>query len=178
MRISYRKLMPGDEASYRLLRLECLKNFPDKFGSGYEEEAKSSKLKFEEFIENQSGENFIFGAFAPDGNLIGIAGFRHGDRIKTRHRGEVVQMYVDPKFGGQAIGVNLLRELIGAAFNLKDMKSLELTVVAENSPAIKLYVKVGFKVFGIQKNYFKAGDKYWDQMFMQLLREDFYKNHF
>lgn len=178
MQISYRKLIPGDETAYRRLRLECLKNFPDKFGSGYEEEAKASKLKFEAFIENQSAVNFMFGAFAPDGNLIGIVGFIRGAREKTRHRGEVVQMYVDPKFGGQGIGSRLLRELINAAFKLKDMESLELTVVANNTSAVKLYEKLGFKVFGVQKNYFKAGDKYWNQMFMQLLREDFSANHF
>jgi ribosomal protein S18 acetylase RimI-like enzyme len=120
----------------------------------------------------------MFGAFAPDGNLIGIVGFIRGNREKTRHRGEVVQMYVDPKFGGQGIGSRLLRELINAAFKLKDMESLELTVVANNTSAVKLYEKLGFKVFGVQKNYFKAGDKYWNQMFMQLLREDFSANHF
>jgi RimJ/RimL family protein N-acetyltransferase len=178
MQISYRKLISGDETAYRRLRLECLKNFPEKFGSGYEEEAKVSKLKFEGFIENQSAVNFMYGAFAPDGNLIGIVGFARSDREKTRHRGEVVQMYVDPRFGGQGIGERLLRELIVAAFKLKDVESLELTVVADNTPAVKLYEKLGFKVFGVQKNYFKAGAKYWDQMFMQLFRADFYKNHF
>ncbi len=89
MQIYYRKLIPGDEtAAYRRLRLECLKNFPDKFGSGYEEEAKASRLKFEGIIENQSAVNFMFGAFASDGNLIGIVGFVRGDRQKQDTAGK------------------------------------------------------------------------------------------
>ena len=178
MQISYRKLIFGDEKSYRTLRLECLKNFPDRFGSLYEEEAKSPKLKFEIFIENQSTENFMFGAFTGEGKLIGIAGFSRGDRAKTKHRGEVVQMYVDPQFGRQGIGERLLCELIRAAFETNDIESLELSVVADNPSAIRLYEKLGFTVFCLRKNYFKDGDRYWNQMFMQLLRKDFYENRF
>jgi ribosomal protein S18 acetylase RimI-like enzyme len=178
MQISYRKLIPGDEKSYRILRLECLKNFPDQFGSRYDEEAKAPKLKFETFIENQSTDNFMFGAFADDRNLIGIAGFSRGDREKTKHRGEVVQMYVDPKFGRQGIGDTLLRELIRAAFGANDIESLELSVVADNPSAVRLYEKVGFKVYCLRKNYFKDGDRYWKQMFMELLWKDFYENRF
>lgn len=147
MRISYRKLKPGDEKSYRILRLECLKNFPDRFGSIYEEEAKLLKLKFETFIENRSTGNFMFGAFTDVGNLIGIAGFSRGDRAKTKHRGEVVQMYVDPKFGKKGIGETLLRELIEAVFETSYVESLELSVVADNPSAKRLYEKLGFKVF-------------------------------
>lgn len=155
MQISYRKLRPGDEANYRLRRLECLKNFPDKFGSSYEEAAKFPKLKFETFIENQSAGNLMFGAFKDDGNLIGIAGFSGGDRAKTKHRGEVAQMYVDPKFGGQGIGEALLRELIESAFEANDVESLELSVAADNSLAIRLYEKLGFTVFLSAKELFQ-----------------------
>lgn len=172
MEIVYRRLQPKDAESYRAARLECLKNFPDRFGSTFEEESRQPKLKFEKIIEEDETDNFMFGAFA-DGKLIGIAGFSRAERRKTAHRGEIVQMYVNPDFRGQAVGENLLQNVIEEAFALTGIESVELSVVADNAAAIKLYEKLGFKAYGWQKNYFKDGERYWDQQFMQLLKEDY-----
>jgi RimJ/RimL family protein N-acetyltransferase len=170
MQITYRKLRSGDESDYRRVRLEGLKKFPENFGTSYEDESKLSKLKFEEFIVNESADNFIFGAFADD-RLIGIVGFIRAARTKARHCGEVVSMYVTADFHGRKVGENILRELVKAAFELAGIESIELKVIGNNSAAIKLYEKIGFETFGIRKNGFKANDRYWDQQFMQLTRE-------
>lgn len=172
MQITYRKLKSTEAQVFRRIRLECLQNFPEKFGTIFEDEVVKPKLYFEEVIEQNSADLFFFGAFIDD-ELIGIAGFVRGNRTKTRHRGEIVSMYVNPDFHGNGVGENLLRELIKAAIDSEGLESIELTVVADNSSAANLYEKIGFETFGVQKNYFKFGDKYWDQKFMQITKERF-----
>lgn len=175
MQIVYRKLKCSDALEFRQIRLECLKTFPESFGTVYEDEVGKKKLYFEEMIEQESADIFFFGAFAED-KLIGEAGFVRGNRTKTRHRGEIVAMYVNPNFHGQKIGENLLRELLKAVFELENIEQVSLTVVADNRSAVRLYERVGFETFGVQKNYFKFGEKYWDQRFMQLAKERFSKD--
>jgi RimJ/RimL family protein N-acetyltransferase len=48
-------------------------------------------------------------------------------------------------------------------------------VIASNQTAIKLYEKLGFKSFGVQQKYFKVGDSYMDQQFMQVFKSDYSK---
>jgi ribosomal protein S18 acetylase RimI-like enzyme len=172
MQITYRKLNPDEAPDFRRVRLECLKNFPENFGTRYEDEIGKAKLYFEEFIERNSSDVFFFGAFSGD-DLVGIAGFVRENRIKTQHRGEIVSMYVNPGFHGQNIGENLLLALIKSAFEIEGIESIGLTVVADNPAAVRLYEKIGFETFGVRKNYFKSGDKYWDQRFMCLMKESF-----
>jgi ribosomal protein S18 acetylase RimI-like enzyme len=170
--IIYRKLKPSEAADFRRVRLECLRKFPDQFGSLYEDEAVKSPLHFEDLIERNATDAFFFGAFA-GGDLIGIAGFVRGERTKTRHRGEIVAMYVDPLFRGRKIGENLLRAVLRAAFAIGGIEQAHLTVVADNSGAVRLYERIGFETFGVQKDYFKLDGKSWDQRFMQLMKERF-----
>ena len=172
MSIIYRKLKPTEAADFRRVRLECLEKFPDNFGTLYADEAVKPKLYFEDLIERNLPDEFFFGAFDGE-NLIGIAGFVRGERTKTRHRGEIVAMYVNPDFRGQRVGENLLRALIKAVFEIDGIEQVHLTVVADNATAVKLYEKIGFESFGVQENYFRSGEKYWHQNFMQLLKEKF-----
>ncbi len=59
------------------------------------------------------------------------------------------------------------------AFTLDGIEQVQLSVIADNRAAIQLYEKVGFKTFGVQPRYFKAGDTYMDQQFMQLFKSDY-----
>ena len=153
--IIYRRLKPTEARDFRRVRLECLQNFPDSFGTLYEDEVGKPKLYFEDLIEQDTPDVFFFGAFAGE-RLIGIAGFVRGERTKTRHRGEIVAMYVNPDFHGRKIGEHLLRALLKAAFDLEGVEQAYLTVVADNHAASRLYERIGFETFGIQKNYFKG----------------------
>ena len=148
-------------------------NAADRFGSTYEEESLLLKLKFETYLENNSQDHFMFGAL-DDGKLIGIAGFNRMERRRAMHRGEIVQVYVDSKYRGQNIGERLIRSVLEYAFRLDGIEQIQLSVVAGNQTAIQLYEKLGFKTFGIQPKYFKIGDRYLDQQFMQLFKGDYF----
>lgn len=168
----YRRLRAGDEGSYRHLHLESLRLFPDKFGTRYEDQRCVAELPFERFIKEGCEDNFMCGAFLGQ-ELVAIAGFRRETRPKTRHRGEIVQMFVHPSVQGNGIGDRILRTAVETAFALDGIESVELSLVADNHPAQKLYERVGFRTYGVRKAYFKAGEKYWDQRFMQLFLQDY-----
>jgi ribosomal protein S18 acetylase RimI-like enzyme len=172
MSITIRRLQPHESGVYRELRLTCLKNVPQYFGSTYEEEILNPKFMFETFIEEESPDHVMFGAF-DQGRLIGITGFNRMARQRAMHRGELVQVYVDPSYRGQNIGEKLIRHALGYAFHLDGIEQVQLSVIASNQTAIRLYEKIGFSTFGIQPKYFKVGNTYLDQQFMQLFRGDY-----
>jgi len=105
--------------------------------------------------------------------LIGITGFNRMARQRAMHRGEIVQVYVDSKYRGQNIGERLLRLALEYGFRLDGIEQIQLSVIATNTAAIKLYEKLGFQTFGLQPKYFKVGDAYLDQQFMQLFKADY-----
>src|SRR5215212_9942228 len=124
MPIIIRKLQPHESAAYRAIRLACLKNVPESFGSTYEEEILNPKFLFEAFIENGSPDHVMFGAFDEE-RLIGITGFNRMARQRASHRGEVVQVYVEPGYRGQNVGEKLLRHLLKYAFSLEGIEQVQ-----------------------------------------------------
>ena len=172
MSIIIRKLQPHESGIYREVRLACLKNVPQYFGSTYEEEILNPKLMFETFIEDASPDHMMFGAFDNE-QLIGITGFNRMARQRAMHRGEIVQVYVDSSYRGQNIGEQLIRRALEYAFTLDGIEQVQLSVIANYQAAIKLYEKLGFKTFGLQPRYFKVGDTYLDQQFMQLFKGEY-----
>lgn len=172
MDIIIRKLQPHESTIYREVRLACLKNVPQFFGSTYEEEVLNPKFFFETHIENDSPDHAMFGAFDRE-QLIGITGFNRMARKRASHRGELVQVYVEPGYRGQNIGEKLLRYVLDYGFTQEGIEQVQLSVITNNKTAIRLYEKLGFKSFGVQPHYFKVEDGYLDQQFMQLFKSDY-----
>jgi ribosomal protein S18 acetylase RimI-like enzyme len=173
--IVYRLLNSTDRERYRRVRLECLTNYPDYFGDSYEEEINADPSKFEKTFLLGSDHSFLYGAFS-QGILIGISGFIHQKRIKTGHRGDLVQVYVDPSFSGQGIGSRLIELTIAKAFDNIFINQILLSVVRSNDRAIKLYKEFGFVKYGVVENYFKVANRSWAQVFMALTRQNYITN--
>jgi RimJ/RimL family protein N-acetyltransferase len=168
--ISYRILQVADLDKYKAIRHRCLKEYPDNFGTTLEEELQSKFPKLEPAIKGIDKDSFTFGAFDGD-NLVGICGFLREPRTKTKHRGEVIQMYVDTAYAGKEIGKALLKHTIDKAFQNPAIEQITLSLVYGNEKAEKLYKQLGFVEYGRLANFFKAGDKYTTQLFMVLNRK-------
>jgi RimJ/RimL family protein N-acetyltransferase len=169
-KLACRKLGPGESGAYRALRLESLRRFPDSFGATYEEEASQARLPFEVAIEERSAEKFVVGTFAGD-RLVAIAAFARVQGRKRRHRGDISGVFVDPTHRGRSVGEALMRKLLQLAFALDGVDQVELRVVSTNAAGLRLYAKLGFEQFGLQKDFFKDAGLRWDQCFMALTRE-------
>lgn len=170
--VACRRLVCGEAALYRAMRLESLMHHPDCYGWTYEEEARAPQLAFESAIEEDPPDRFLVGAFRTE-RLIGIAGFARLARRKTLHRGEITQVYVDPAARGGGVGWTLLRTLLAMAFGLSEIEQVELGVIATNAGAIRLYASLNFEVIARLENFFKLGDDRWDQYRMRLTRETY-----
>lgn len=174
-KINYRLLNKLDKNLYRKIRLDCLENFPENFGTTYKEELNKKSLKFDEALDQVDPPNFIFGAFH-DSNLIGICGFFQQQRLKTKHQGDISQMYIDPHFSRQGIGTKLLKLTVNKEFEIKTIDQILLGVMNNNDRAISAYKKIGFTQCGLIENYFKKDGKCWSQLFMILTKEN-YESH-
>jgi RimJ/RimL family protein N-acetyltransferase len=172
MNIEYKLLTSKDLNSYRKVRLECLKAYPDFFGTSYDDEVKAKSLKFDKALLENSQTDFLYGAFDKD-NLVGICGFTQENRIKTSHRGEISQMFVKKDFSGQGIGTRLLLATLNKTFHENNIELITLGVVDKNKYAIDVYKKIGFTQFGFIENYFKQGNSYCGFVFMVLTKVDY-----
>lgn len=157
-----RRLGPDDAAIYRELRLIGLKECPEAFAASFEDEAERPIAWFSERLQS----SFVFGSFADETRLGGVAGLRPHSAAKLAHIGVLWGMYVAPVARGRGIGAALVRRMIEEAANR--VEQVHLSVVATNEAAIGLYAKAGFKQYGLEKRALKVGGRYYDEILMAL----------
>ena len=170
--ITYKNIEIENLNQYKEIRFECLKNNADNFGTLYEEEINSESLKFDKIISKNNGTDFLLGAFENE-NLIGICGYIQEKRLKTKHIGEISQMYVKPEFNKKGIATELIKLTLQKSFTNNSVEQIILGVVNSNINAISLYAKIGFIQYGIIENYYKQNGNYEGMTFMNLTKEKF-----
>ncbi|NHN25986.1 GNAT family N-acetyltransferase [Flavobacterium jejuense] len=114
-------------------------------------------------------DSFTLGAYS-NKELAGIVSFTRdgGDREKLRHKGILFRMYVSKDFRGQGIAKILIKKLIERVEKISDIEQINLTVIANNDNAKKLYEKFGFVLFGSENNAIKWKGKYFNEDQMKL----------
>jgi len=166
--LEIRVLKPSDAKSYWDLRLEALELNPEAFATNYEEAVKR-KNPVESVANNLSNKgNFTFGTFS-NGKLVGVVTLLQETPLNLRHKANILAMYVSPNMRGIGVGKELLTEAINKAKTIGTIEKLNLTVVATNEKAKKLYTKLGFKVFGMEEKALKINNKYYNEEFFELM---------
>jgi RimJ/RimL family protein N-acetyltransferase len=162
-----RQLTGSDAEKYWDLRLEALKQAPEAFLTSYEDAVKREN-PIAQVVSNLTTEgNYTFGAFEGD-ELIGVVTLLQEKAEKIQHRANIFAMYVTPKKQGAGVGSALLTEAINKARSIEAIEKINLSVVASNESAKKLYSKLGFKVFGIEEKAMKLNGIYLDDEHMVL----------
>jgi RimJ/RimL family protein N-acetyltransferase len=157
--ISIRQLTPGDAASYRSIRLAGLKQNPEAFGSTFEAEFTKPLAWFFDRLSSSQ----VFGAFRGT-EILGIAGFAVRGGQKEAHKGLLWGMYVRPNARGTGVARRLIEAII--AFARPRVELIQLSVVVGNEQARRLYARLGFVEYGIEKNSLKYDGKYYDEILM------------
>lgn len=106
-----------------------------------------------------------------DGRVVGNLGLHLETSPRRRHCGHI-GMAVHDDFQGRGVGTALMEAVIDLADNWYGLQRLELTVYADNEPAIRLYKKFGFATEGIGRKYALRNGKYVDAYFMARVREE------
>jgi len=159
--IHIRQLTPADAAVYRGIRLEGLNRNPEAFGSTFEAEFSKPLAWFFDRLSSSQ----VFGAFrGPE--ILGIAGFAVRQGEKESHKGLLWGMYVRP----EARGAGVARRLVDAVieFARDRVELIQLSVVMSNEQARRLYARLGFVEYGIERNSLKHDSRYYDEILMAL----------
>jgi RimJ/RimL family protein N-acetyltransferase len=157
--IRIRRLAPSEGAAYREIRLEALRSSSEAFGSTYEAETVRPLEHFSERVARCP----VFGAFH-GAELVGMAGFLGREGAKDAHKGYLWGMYVQPDARNAGVGRKLAEAVIDYA--RQNIEILQLNVVSENEAARRLYARLGFVEYGIERKALRQSGRYYDEVLM------------
>lgn len=143
------RLQAADVARYRALMLHAYAAVPDAFTSTPEERAGEPDSWWCRRIADPAGSSLALGAF--DGEaLVGTVTVEFAAKPKTRHKAHLIGMFVDEACRGRGVGERLVQAALALAAGRPGVRMITLTVTEGNAPAIDLYRRCGFEVFGIE----------------------------
>lgn len=164
---TFRPLTLADVPASRDLRLEALRNHPEAFGSDYNDLVNAG----ESFWLDRVRGSFENGDYArvtlaeSAGQLVGMAGTIRETGAKVRHQAFIWGVYVRPAFRGQGVAAGLIHACVEWCRE-KQLRGVRLSVEAGNVSAIRCYARLGFNVFGVQRDVIRVGDVYHDELLM------------
>ncbi len=110
----------------------------------------------------------IVGVF-DNNTLIGIGGITREARDKLEHKALLWGMFVASEAAGKGVGRAIVDALVAEAHGF--VRSLHLTLVANNDRARMLYERCGFTVYGREPQSVRQGDAFVDELLMWRLVE-------
>jgi GNAT superfamily N-acetyltransferase len=161
MSLIVRQLTVSDVELLREIRLEGLRLNPEAFGSTFEDEHSAPLDKYLGWLANSQ----IFGAFESS-QIVGIAAFGAFTGRKDSHKGWLRAMYVRPAHRRTGASRLLVQAVIDAARPRVEL--LQLSVVSDNLPALRLYQSFGFVQYGLETHALKQNGRYFDEIHMSL----------
>lgn len=158
-----KKLTGADAPEYQKLIVLGVETHPESFRIS-PADVRQSEPSFAAEDEN----DFTLGAFDDSQTLVGVVSFDRERREKMRHKGLIYRMYVADARAGSGIGRKLLRAAIERAAQIAGLEQINLTVVATNERARRLYESERFISFSHETRAIKIGANYYDEQNMVL----------
>ncbi|MFT8243023.1 GNAT family N-acetyltransferase [Roseomonas sp. BN140053] len=160
-----RALVAADGAAFRRLRLEGLALHPEAFGESHAEAAMQDEAAFAARLRDTAWPDAVFGAF--DGSaLVGLAGFVVTKREKARHKGQLWGVYVAADQRRQGVGAALVGCVIHHA--RAQVEQLLTAVVVGNDGVRALYLRLGFRPYGVEPRALRVNGRYFDEELLQM----------
>lgn len=124
-----------------------------------------------EFLaKTEASGNGIFLVAEAGGQIVGVLNCIGGPRAANRHV-TTLGMSVRRAWCGRGVGRRLMQAAIDWAGSTGVVRRIELFVLVDNLPAIRLYEKSGFQVEGRRRAVFRRGDNWIDDLLMARLIE-------
>lgn len=105
--------------------------------------------------------------------LIGNGGFSVINNI--RQTAEVGLFIGDEEMRNIGLGTEALKLLVKYGFEYLNLNNIMLKVYSFNERAIKCYKKCGFKEFGRRHKVIPMKNVWYDEIYMEMLKEDYFK---
>ncbi len=167
MQTTIAPLTSQDLSRYRLLMLEGYTQAPDAFTSTPEERAAEPESWWLQRMADPSGRTLAFGAFQGQ-ELVGTVALEFYSKPKTKHKADLIGIYVTPRARGFGVGKQLVSAALDSARARPGIKVITLTVTEGNDTAINLYLAVGFVEFGIEPMAILTPSGYKSKVYMWL----------
>ncbi len=170
-KIIINSLSNKDWKKYKKIRLEALKINPEAFLNSYADVLKYPDQKWQEDLRKSAKKDGTFYLFAFDKDkIVGMNGAHwRNDKKTISHIIEVFGVFVTPAYRGQGIGKKLMEGVINEVKKDSQFKKIKLGVNAQNLPALKLYQNCGLKIVGKLEKELKFGNKYCDEIMMEMM---------
>lgn len=148
-RVHVARLTATDAPRYRAFMLHAYEAAADAFTSTAEERAAEPESWWVKRIADPSALSFSLGAFRGD-ELVGTVTIEFAVKPKTKHKAQLIGMFVAESARGLGAGRALVHAALEAAAARPGIVVVTLTVTEGNAPAIALYESCGFRAFGIE----------------------------
>jgi ribosomal protein S18 acetylase RimI-like enzyme len=111
--------------------------------------------------------SLTLGGFVDDG-LVGTAGLLVSTKVKQRHKGHIVGVYVASAWRGTGLARALIDGLVTQA-RQDGLAVLTLSVTVGNHAARRVYLDAGFTSYGMEPRSLRVADVFFDEELMALL---------
>lgn len=163
---SVRRLNHRDLDAYIAIRLEALRDHPEAYGTSAERFAALPRAEVEAFLSRRA----VFGIIADGDNLAGIVVYDRDEGERAGHRGWLIQVYVKPELRGTGAALAMMDAAVAHARS--EVIQLHLMVGTYNLPAIRLYEKAGFTIYGTEPRSLCVNGRYIDEHLMVRLLDE------
>lgn len=166
--IVVRRLTAADAAAFHSLRLAALQESPASFGANLDDERRQTLATVAERIAPPDpAHGGGVGAFSGTA-LVGMACLRRASGRKEGHKASLVSVYLAPACRGQGISGRLLDAALALARDMPGVRRVNLTVTVGNEPALALYRRLGFEIYGREIDALYVDGAYHDEYLMTL----------
>lgn len=162
--ISIKRLEPTDGGIYRALMLRAYSEHETAFTSSFEERAPKAVDWWSKRLSDPT--SITLGAFDVGEALIGTVRLEAYQRQRERHKIALTAMYVMKDYAGKGVGRRLVDEALSESRRMNGVELMNLTVTADNLPAVRLYSKAGFQSYGREIRAVKVPGAYLDKLHM------------
>ncbi|MBL8520868.1 MAG: GNAT family N-acetyltransferase [Betaproteobacteria bacterium] len=149
--MTVRRLLPSDAEQFQSVRLCGLQECPSAFASSHEEEVGTPLEVVAQRLAHKP-DGAIFGWFAGPA-LRGVVGVQREGMSKLAHKAYIWGMYVAPDARRSGVGQELLVHALAYARDELGVRQVNLGVNTQNAAAISLYRRVGFEVYGTEREF-------------------------
>jgi RimJ/RimL family protein N-acetyltransferase len=123
-----------------------------------------------DWLEKNTDKHLYAIVKAEDDTLLGNCGFSTYDQ--TKRCAEVGIFIGEADNRNKGYGAEALSLLVDYGFDYLNLKNIMLKVFEFNERAIQCYKKVGFREFGRRRQAYFVKGKYYDEVYMDILKED------
>ena len=164
--VGIRPTRESDAPAFRDLPLQGLRDHPEAFGADFETSA-AHPIEFwqDRMRRGAGGQHGVTYVAEAASALIGMTTLARDEGRKTGHHGDIYGVYTHPAWRGTGVADALLEACAEFARSL-GLRLLKLGVAVTNTSAIRLYVRHGFTVYGVDPECIYHAGIYYDELLM------------